>query len=161
MAEGKGIQWPGQNNFKAAPVVMFNRTGGNLVNGQLFAVDLLNTESETVKSNILRNAVALSAGNLDGLVGVVQINDGRSVIADDESFDAIMEGPVLALVDGGTIDVLGGDKLTVAAAATSFTRSDATTDIVWARALEANTGAAALKLVYLMSAPTAPGTDEA
>lgn len=160
MAEGKSIQWPGQGNFKSAPIVLYNRTGGLLVNGQVIAIDILNTENETILSKIFGNAVAVSAGNVDGLIGVVQISDGRASIADDDTFDAVFEGPVLALVDGGTLDVAKGDKLLVVAAATSFTRSDATTDIIWATALEANTGAAALKLIFLRAAPTSPGTDE-
>lgn len=91
------------------------------------------------------NLVAVDATNIDGILCVAE-----TALADDETGLVVVEGPVMALVDGGTLDVLIGDKLIPTAASINLTKSAATTDVVCAKAWEGNTGAAALKLIYLM-----------
>jgi hypothetical protein len=151
----KPIQRTGFVNFAAAPTPVMNRTGGTRTKGDIVALDLLNTEAATPPAQ-LGNAVPVAAGNIDGFLAVVLSES----TADDEEMKVCVAGPCQAKVDGGTLDVGYGDKLIASAASYSLTRSDATTDVIHAKALETNSGSAALKWVYLLPFPISPGTDE-
>jgi hypothetical protein len=151
----KAIQRASHVNLIAAPTPVMNRTGTTLAKGEVVALDIADTEAVNNPPLQLNNVVLVAAGNIDGILAVVDVGG-----ADDEEVKVIIGGPCQALVDGGTLDVAKGDKLIATAASKNLTRSDATTDIVHARSLEANTGAAALKWIYLLPWPQAAGTDE-
>jgi hypothetical protein len=156
----KSIQMPGNSPLATRTGWFINKTGSALttaMKGRVLAVDTTNSVGETSAGNITRNLVAPAAGNLDGKIVVA---NHEVEIPINGVFEAVIEGECEALVDGGTIDVAAGDKLIASAASSNFTKSDATTDIVWAIALEANTGTAALKRILLRNGPTSPGTDE-
>jgi hypothetical protein len=151
-----GIEFPNGDTFQAYKITATNRTGAALSKGGVYALDLTQSATETTDAKkALGNVVKVAAGNIDGIL-VIATED----LADDETGLFVVEGPCLALVDGGTIDVAAGDKLIPTAASINLTKSDAITDIVAGKALEANTGAAALKMIYFHGVIRPQGTDE-
>lgn len=149
-----GIEFPNGDTFQTQKITATNRTGGALAVGGVYALDvtLSQTESSTAQK-ALGNVVAVAAGNIDGILVVA-----LDTLADNETGLFVLDGPTLALVDGGTLDVAAGDKLIPTAASNALTKSGATTDIVAAKALAANTGTAALKAVYFHGVIRPQGT---
>jgi hypothetical protein len=151
----KGIQYAGTIGFAAEYVYLYNRTGGATVVGGVYAIDVSRVQAEsTDAASAMSNATPVAAANIDGILVIAD-----QIVADNEIGRFIVNGPALALVDGGTTDVLVGDKLIAAAASTSLVKSGATTDVVHAIAIDGNTGTAALKTVYWLGGwSTRPGT---
>jgi len=87
-------------------LLVTNRTGGALVVGGYYAVDVTGgaTESTSADTN-LTNLVAAATANLRG-IGVI----ATEAAADDADTVVTLTGRVSALVDG-TTDVVEGDRL--------------------------------------------------
>ena len=141
---------------------VMNRTGTTLVLGDIAALDTLGTATETaagqgvfgvtgldVQDAIFHNIVAVAAGNIDGpLVVVTGLLSGAGV-DNTEVEVTLCSQRVQARVDGDTTDVAVGDRLEAVAAADNLRKLTVGPSIAdshpVAYALEANTGAIALK----------------
>lgn len=126
------IDFPSGQPFTAQLGLFHNRTGGTLVVGGVYAVDMAGTVSESNPFNVLRNLVTPHADNIDGKVVIAQ----RALADKEKAADFIMAGPATALVNGSGTSIAKGDKLIVTAGSNKLTKSGATTDncVAWALA---------------------------
>lgn len=141
-----GVQFAG-DSFPATKITITNKTGGALVVGGVYALDITGSIATTVREK-LTFVVAVSAGNLKGILVVA-----TKALAEGDTGEAVVFGPVDALVDGGTTDVAAGDRLKAVAASNALIKAGeaaGSVDTAVAKALEANTGAAALKSIFFM-----------
>jgi hypothetical protein len=142
----QGVQFAG-DSFPTGKITIVNKTGGALVKGGVYALDVSGSVATTVREK-LSFVVAVSAANIDGFLVVA-----TKALADGETGEGVIQGPVDALVDGDTTDVAAGDRLKAVAASTSLIKASeavGSTDIAVGKALEANAGVAALKSIYFM-----------
>lgn len=144
------VQFPDGDNFATRKITVSNRTGGTLVLGQPYALDISAVQAETtsVKKG-LGNITPPATANLASIMVVALAGQ---LLADNETGLVASEGEVSALVDG-TTDVAIGDSLTVANAGAAFVKAS-TGNQIHARALEARTtNSAGLMKVMLLGWP--------
>lgn len=144
------VQFPGGDNFATRRATVANRTGGTLVLGQVYCLDISAVQAETT-------TVKLGLGNITppataNLASPAVVAVAGQLLADNETGLVAIEGEVSALVDG-TTDVAIGDPLTILNAGTAFTKAG-TGALIHARALEARTtNSAGLQKVMLLGWP--------
>lgn len=144
----QGIQFAG-DSLEAGKIAVVNKTGGALTVGGVYALDLFRADADTTDvRTALKNLVAVSASNIDGILVIA-----TKALADNEEGEAVVIGPVKALVDGDTTDVVVGDRLKATAASVNLTKASeaaGSVDVAVGKALEGNTATAALKTIYFM-----------
>ena len=132
---GEGQEW----------VRLFNDSGAAAVKGQPYLLMHDGDEEENLKAI----TVASTAAGVPALIVVAM-----EAVADQAWGWYCWRGTLDAMVDGDATDVAVDDYLQVANAGTAFTDNTTTrTAQSAAIAMEANTGAAALKKIYLFGMP--------
>ena len=132
-----------QNHYRR----VMQRKGSAVVLGEVLAFDMLGTATETaagqgvfgatgldVQDAIFHNAVPVAEGNLDGLMLLVTDLLSGAGADNTEIVGCICGQRIQALVNGGTIDIVVGDRLSTVAASTTLL-SMTTTEIVDTRSL--------------------------
>jgi hypothetical protein len=139
-----GVQFNG-DSFPSDKISIVNKTGGALVKGGIYALDLTKTVATDTRGQ-LSYVVAVAAGNIGGILVVAE-----KALADGESGLGVVYGPTKVLVKADVTNIAAGDRLKAVAASTKAQKASAAAgslDIGVAKALEPATTDGALITVF-------------
>lgn len=108
------------DNFQAVKIGFINKTGGALVKGGVYALDVNQADAySTTAQKSLFALKAVAAGNINGVLVVAE-----KATPSGEVGEGVVFGPCDALVEG-TTDVAAGDRLKATAAQNYLAKASA------------------------------------